>query len=281
MFRYQKILVPLDGSEFAEKAVAPAMIIAEAMGAHVFLVQVTTPLNMTVDPDIHFRLQAATKEQASAYLKQLHAQHALPAVPTSVTALSGPVADSIVTYAAEHDVDLLVISSHGRSGISRLVYGSVARQMLQEAPCTVIIIRAGAEVPLFVHKRFLVPLDGSQLAEQVLAQTAALARTVAGELFLLRVAKNGGQAEEDEARAYLEQVRVSLTDDNMAGDRVHSAVKSGPVAETILDFAGQNQIDLIAMSSHARSGVSRWVLGSVTERVLEGTDCAMLVARET
>jgi nucleotide-binding universal stress UspA family protein len=204
----------------------------------------------------------------------------------------GKAANSILDYVQENGIDLIVMASHGRSGISRWVYGSVADKVLHQAECSLAIIHPQVETELFTHKRILVPLDGSLQAERALGPALKLAHEVSAKLILLRVTEmppipkepvdgcpgveSVTQAAELEARIYLERTRQSLID---SGIQISIQVSTGSVAESIIDTADEPQVDLIVMSSHGRSGVDRWIFGSVAEKTLRSAHCATLVIR--
>ena len=143
-----------------------------------------------------------------------------------------------------------------------------------------------------MHKRILVPLDGSTLAERALPHALDIARYSDGALHLVRVAlaqiyvaSKGGadlyphevlQQDREEAETYLEAIRSEC---QVKGAAATAEVLAGAVAESIVDYARDNQIDLIVMSTHGRSGLSRWVYGSVAEKVLRGAHCPTLIVR--
>ena len=137
-----------------------------------------------------------------------------------------------------------------------------------------------------MFKKILVPLDGSALAEAIVPQVVELARVHGAELVILRVALAHAFPGADpteaqlqavrESEAYLEGVEKGLKD---RGFHVSSVVRYGHAAEEILDHAAFAGIDLIAMSTHGRTGVSRWVLGSVTEKVLRASSTPLLLVR--
>jgi nucleotide-binding universal stress UspA family protein len=145
MFQFKKILVPLDGSEFAEKALDPALALAEAMGAEVVLFRVAQPIPRTQAlaemPDVYNDVVAATRREAEDYLNDLREQLAYDRVSTEHRAAEEGVARQIVDYALTEDVDLVVISSHGRSGVDRWVHGSVAEKILNSSVCCTLVVR--------------------------------------------------------------------------------------------------------------------------------------------
>ncbi len=296
MFQCHRLLVPLDGSPLAERALAPAFAIAHALSpknrCQVHLLRVVPPLFLTVDPLLFAETLSLSEEEAQAYLATVATEWASQNVPISTAVTTGAVAESLISYAQQEDIQLIVMSSHGRSGISRWVYGSVAEKMLRQACCASLIVRPGEAPPPATFRNILVCLDGSPLAEQVLEPILALAGAMNAKVCLLRVVPPSHLAlethameqlldtvedlERDTADTYLHQLLVKLAAKDLA---VSKQTVIGPAAEVIIDTAVAQKVDLIAMSSHGRSGMSRWVYGSVTEKVLRGAPCATFVIR--
>lgn len=290
--RFKRILIPLDGSELAEAALAPALALAEALSADIVLLRVVIPLSIKLDPDLYQRVIDSGQKLAKVYLNSIQSRSLFSSTSLERETFVGKAAESIIDYAQENEIDLIVMSSHGRAGISRWVYGSVADKVLHQAACAIAIIHPQVETELFAHKRILVPLDGSMRAEQALEPALKLAQAVSAELVLLRVTimpqmpvelvvgwpgiEAVTNAAEQEARDYLQRVRESLTSGRI---QINTHISASPVAESIIDLADKLQVDLIVMSSHGRSGIGRWVFGSVTEKTLRGAHCATLVIR--
>jgi nucleotide-binding universal stress UspA family protein len=145
MFKFKRILVPLDGSEFAEAALDPALAIAQSMGAEVVLFRVAQPIPRTEKlaemPDVYNDVVAATYREAEEYLQNLQEKLASDQISIEFRPASGGIAGQILDYAAEHDIDLVVLSSHGRSGVDRWVHGSVAQKLLSNCSCSTLVVR--------------------------------------------------------------------------------------------------------------------------------------------
>ncbi|MFZ1399280.1 MAG: universal stress protein [Candidatus Promineifilaceae bacterium] len=293
---WQKILVPLDGSELAERPLPAALMIAEAVTGQIVLLTAVTaePFEEIVEPgpELRQRLVQAGQAEAKSYLKSVR-NRLMPTPATLKTELaSGPAAQAILDYAQSEDVDLIFMSSHGRSGVSRWAYGSVADKVLHHASCAVAIIRAQVKYESLAHKRILVPLDGSETAEAALIPALNLVKAIGGELLLLRVIDlpsipdirqlTGSSREQiiadEQHRAdnYLQSVKQSFS---QAQRPIATHVAVGPAAETIIAYADRQSVGLILISSHGRSGIGRWVFGRVTGKVLQAANCATLVIR--
>lgn len=289
------IVVPLDGSELAERALAPARALAQYSQAELLLVRAASrPLFVTADVGYGVlypepsRVEA--RQAAEQYLAGLKAAYAGDARTLPVEAGEGDVAGAIVDAARQAQARMIILSSHGYSGVKRWLLGSVAEKVLNAAPCPVWVVRA--PMPM---RHMLITLDGSRLAEEVLLPARAVARCLGAQVTLLRVVPEmSGAAVEalndcerglgrrfadetlEEAAAYLTQVADRCRADDW---EPHTAVRSGPAADTILEYAERNAVDLVAMTTHGRTGLRRWIYGSVTHKVLDQLPVSMLVAR--
>jgi len=287
---FKRILVPLDGSDMAERALAPALALAKAMSAKLFFVRVAIPLTLNLDPKLYQRMIEVRQVEAKRYLRSFQPSSSSTLVDIETQVLVGRAARSIINFAQEKGIDLIVMSSHGRSGVNRWIYGSVADKVLHNAPCAKVIIHPQVIIEPFSIKRILVPLDGSSLAELALEPARALAEAVSAELISLHVTSTPqidvqpvpgwpglnavAEAADQEADAYLQGVQAAMGDSPVS---IRSLCASGPAAERIIDIADSQQVDLIVMCSHGRSVIERRVFGSVAEKVLRGANCVTLV----
>ncbi len=307
MASFRSILVPLDGSELAEKALAPAKQIASAMAqrsgsgrrTRLILLRAVSPMVLlAADPYLYDEMARMSADEAQAYLGGVASDLSAADLAIETYVINGSPAEAIVQFAAENDVDLIVMSSHGRTGSSRWVYGSVAEKVMHHAPCATAIIRAHVDVAMFQNRNILVPLDGSELAERALEPALTLAEAVKSNVYMLRIVSGRealpesispageqieaalGKAdveERTEAEGYLQRVYTAHQNQHLFFD---VQVTSGDTAGAIINYAEQHKIDLIVMSSHGRSGMGRWLHGSVAEKVLRGADCATLIMRD-
>lgn len=291
-FKYHRILVPLDGSELAEMAMMPAVEIAGFMNAEVHCLQVVTGLVLNLDPTLNQRIIDARVQMAEFYLQSLRRRFAESELNIITSTTTGSAAKSIIDYAEKEDIDLIVMSSHGQSALSRWVYGNVAIKILRRAPCDTLMIRPLGITGSLPRKRIMVPLDGSPLSERALKPAVALASAWKLEIMLLRVSPPiftdqdpisshdfFDELEEklnEEAMAYLLDIQAIQTRESLA-IRVETA--SGPEAASIVDTANDNEVDLIVMSSHGQSGAGLWLMGSVSEKVLRKATCSTLIVR--
>jgi len=297
---FRRIIVPLDGSELSERALKPALAIAEQDGAEVTLLRapvVETVMIPTIElygnystRGLEFGLEKARAE-ARNYLEKIQAAHAKPNLTVKMLVLDGDPAEAILAAATERHADLIVMSTHGHSGVTRWALGSVTERVLSGAACPVLVIRSGEPV-----RKLLVTLDGSALAEQVLAPSIEIAAALGASVALLRVVKPipvrymeeldkserglGVRAQDeliDEAVNYLREIAKRSVRPRL---EVQTAVRTGEAPDTILHYAETQGVDVVAMATHGRSGVRRWLYGSVTEKVLRSSaGFAMLIVR--
>jgi nucleotide-binding universal stress UspA family protein len=206
---------------------------------------------------------------------------------------TGDPASVILDTALEKEIDLIVMTTHGRSGFSRWMLGSITTKVLREACCPVLAVRWSTPV-----SRVLIPLDGSDLAEQALEPGFEVARRLGAEVTLLTVHEGTGldpatikQLEQaEEGLGGLEQQLIFQGDeryleaiaDHYAADtgvQTHVSVAEGAPAQGILHFSEHWRADLIVMATHGRTGLRRWVYGSVTEKILQSASCALMIIR--
>jgi len=290
------ILVPLDGSSFSESALALAGGIAARAGSDLELVTVNAPV---AHPDISAGLvtdsEATRAGVAEAYLQdraeELRRRFAI-VVRTAV--LEGEAADAIIEHVCLDRPELIVMTTHGRSGPSRLLLGSVADRLLHEVHCPMLLVRAPLDTgELPAAPRVLVPLDGSSLAESVVDELARLLPPDLTTLHLLRVVApaealpvgapmplpamepNAMQARLTAASRYLETMSAKL---RAAGWRVEREVATewNPAAAALRSVA-TSRCDLIAMATRGLGGVQRMILGSVADKVLRRATTPVLV----
>ncbi|MFN2252693.1 MAG: universal stress protein [Candidatus Promineifilaceae bacterium] len=289
---FSRILVPLDGSALAESALSLAEQFIEGSEGRLILLRVVPYFTvLAADPLLYEEMNRLGEDEALAYLRSIRNDLPDPG-KADIVCQVGSAADSILQYSMENDVDLIVMSSHGRSGINRWVYGSVAERIMSQAPCPTLIINARQSSQEGAPSKILVPLDGSGLAEQALHPALDLAQLLDAELYLLSVTTSGElrieTASEAGAFADIENGEVVKAKDylqdlaeNLDYQKVNYDVEiaSGSVAEAIMDYAAENGMELIIMSSHGRTGLKRWVYGSVAEKVLRGACCATMIVR--
>jgi nucleotide-binding universal stress UspA family protein len=284
---FQSLLVPLDRSTFAEHALPPAASIARRAGARLELVQVHE-LYALADPAANWSPYSPTEDAEWREKERLYLTatanwvNAVARVEATTAVVSGEVAEAILAQSWAGQADLIVMATHGRGRVSRFFVGSVADEVLRGATASVLVVRGGdAQPSLFpepVLGNFLIPLDGSPLAEQILPAALDLARLMGARCTLLRVA-DGGEGTRAEAEGYLARVASRL---GAEGVEIRTRVLVAPSpAEVILDVARAQRHDLVALATHGRGGIRRLLFGSVADEVVRGLSVPVLVHRPT
>jgi nucleotide-binding universal stress UspA family protein len=295
---YSRMLIPLDGSTLAEQVLPYARFLAKALTIPVELLKVVDPdaLALLVNHEqgrYIDSLLADSRQNSGTYLEGIGRSFDGPHVQCLVE--SGKAEESIIEKAARDKNILIVMATHGRSGIERWRLGSVADKVLHASANHIFLIRAtdqGQTQGEATLKKVIVPLDGSPLAEKVLPHIVELAKRSRLEIIFLRAYALPPAVSPDEYGVYSEELFNQLE----AGAKDYLAEKTGEVrqrgvenaswvvelgygAEEIIGLARKTPDNFIAMSTHGRSGVTRWLLGSVTERVVRHSGDPVLIIR--
>jgi nucleotide-binding universal stress UspA family protein len=275
---FTKVMVPLDGSELAERALPCAERLAATSGAVVHLVRATEPVWATSWGPTPVYLPAGEYDEivkteakvVSAYLTAVSAPLVAEGVHVQMEHLVGSPASSLLDYERETGIDLVVMCSNGRSGLTRFALGSVAEHLLRHGKAPLVLVRAYGDPVRLDH--VVVPLDGSARAEVALDMIHSLAPSVVQDVLLVRVIGTPDQG--PEAERYLAGIASRLSRDGLT---CRSQVAQGDPATVILGAAGAD--NLVVMASHGRSVLTRWALGSVADRVARGGAAAVLLLR--
>lgn len=295
---YEKILVALDGSQLSEAILPYSRLLADKLKLAVELIHVIdadlpTPTS-AAGQERYQQLMAAENDKGLVYLEKIAASFST-GTKVHCSVKPGSPAEVIVGHAAPHRSTLIAMTTHGRSGINRWLIGSVADKVLHGAANPLLLVRAGETAAVqgtAAWQRIIVPLDGSPLAERVIPHAKALAQALGLEVVLMRVfgvptpvfAEDYGPyieelwtQLEDEAEKYLTEQKQRLLAQGLT--HVATVASAGFPAEKIIDAARQRKDALVAMSTHGRSGVNRFVMGSVTDRVVRHGGDPVLIIR--
>jgi nucleotide-binding universal stress UspA family protein len=316
----KRVLVPLDGSARAEQALPVAARLTGAVGGTVVLLRVVTIPNefvayVTLEPIATQSVINATLEEARTYLKSLAGSPSLQGVQTETEVILGQAAASILSVVDSHHIDLIVLCSHGYTGMKRWILGSVAEKVSQLAAVPVLVLREDGPVPVPPLPqeegplRVLVPLDGSVQAQAAIGPAAqiiaALSVPAQGALHLTRVVAlpDEDRLSQGEREAILQQAKQYLSS---LADQIREVLLASPIADLQLSVTWSVTVDsdiasgiirvaeqgedvegtgmvgksqVIAMATHGYSGLQRWLMGSTTQRVLHGTRLPLLIVR--
>jgi nucleotide-binding universal stress UspA family protein len=300
---FRQLLVPLDRSPLAEQALGRAAAIARAAHAQLDLVLVHEPIPFVGFRDAPWNADEWAGEQK--YLDRMVQEVVSGAtIPVSHQVMRGGVVEMICKRALELDADLIVMTTHGRTGVSRAWLGSVADGVIRQSGAPVLLFhpvetKADRSAARHLFKKVLVPLDGSAVAADALSSATALARCSDAKLVLLRVVKPiplvvvepglplmypAPIPDEAVTNRLVDEVKEQLADvaartaADTGVDIESDVVVDSSVAHAIITFACANDVDVIAMSTRGR-GASRLLIGSVADKVLRGSGLPVLLHR--
>jgi nucleotide-binding universal stress UspA family protein len=302
---YKKILVPLDGSDLAERVLPYVKaVVKDKEGVTVTFIYIIQPLDSPlVDRKYRTRIETEAKAAAEKYLENL-----IDGLDYKESAdcniLVGNAAEKIIDYAAEKKVSLIIMSTHGRSGLTRFRHGDVADKVMHSVKMPVWLIKSEHSIRTLVKEskklKVMITLDGSKLAEEAIKHASTLTTQMGKEnvdLHLFRVCELFPQDEKHHERtprnieeymseeqkrikevcsAYLGKIQNRLAKE---GFNVKSSTAEGIQAETIISEANNLHVDFIVMSTHGRTGFSHWAFGSIAEKVIRGAECPVFIVR--
>lgn len=288
------ILVPLDGSTLAEQVLPTVRQLAVVLDARVRLLRVIDMLDVartpTVDPAQAQVTQHILQEQAAAYLAAQVSAFRGTSIIVDYEVRVGSPAETIVAVATYETAMLIALATHGYSGLRRWALGSVSDKVAQIATMPVLLVRGAERSPLSERpiNRILVPLDGSETAQQALPLALNLAQHADAQVVMVTAVNPSvssfawSQQTYDETLHRLQATTTEMLDKLAASLRresvsIRTVVEVGYPPEVILHAATFHQTDLIVMASHGMSGARRWALGSVADKVLHATTTPLLL----
>ena len=309
---YARVLVPLDGSEISRQALPYAEMVAKSTGASVTLATVISPFPgelmresvgevsgsnapSTPRPEHWLEVRERIVSDAESALESVAAEMRARGIQVDTVVKQGDPADVLVEEADKLDGTIISMCTHGRSGVGRWVLGSVTDKIVRAEQHAILITRAHeSELPPTIN-RVVLPLDGSKLSEMALPHAVEMAKALGTGVTVLRAVSPSPYGEayaeytplpandqlnaemEVEARGY---VGAKVDEVKAAGvEDVNGEVAIGSPGTVVLDKAGESGDVLVAMATHGRSGVARWLLGSVTDRVVRHSSGPVLVIR--
>ncbi len=271
----ERILVGLDGSERAESILVRLAALLQRPGTELILARA-----VFVPPMASSRATAAAIEaeqrEAQRYIDQVVARLAEDRTPARVRGVvcDGYAADVLLETARREEATLIALTTHGRSGVARWVFGSVAEKVVRASDRPVLVLRSFPEAPVapLVVRRIIVPVDAGTVSLQIVPRVAEVARVFRASVLLVHVLEDPAAlaAPIPEIRRAYEELRRAEVD-------VEPAMRKGDAAEEIVAACREHEGDMIAMTTHGRTGPARWLLGSVTERVIRTAGVPTLI----
>jgi len=299
---FDPVMVPLDGSLLAECVLQHAVAIARAFDAKVILLRVLDKKQASEKAQLFDLVNwQINKTGAKLYLEKISTRLQKSGLRIETAVLEGLVAESITEYALKRGVKLIILSSHGRSGLSQWGISSVTQKIIFSAPTSVLIIRAHQPVTSELleqqYTRLMVPLDGSRRAEYVLPMVTLLARFHQSRISIVHVVKTPEMARQmplahedlelsnrivarnrEEAIRYLDQVRLQSP---LEGIEVQThLLTSDNAAAALHELVVKENIDMVALSAHGYSGYNQWPYGSMVNNFILYSKVPLLIVQD-
>jgi len=285
---WKKILVPLDGSDTAELALPYAQELAGAFNSELILLHVSEP---SEEKYLHMH---------QLYLEKIAVQTKKLIKRVSPVVISGKPVEEIVKYTERNDIRLIIMASHGRSGIIPWAAEGIAHKVIDATGVPLLLIKATKPWRKTKEKhlisRILLPLDGSEAGEAAITRVKELKSRLEAEVILLEVVPEGRHIRtiggldhilypeqeietfKAEAKEYLDKVYKRL---QRSKGELKVEIKSGDIAKEILNYAKKKKASLIAISSHGHSGMTKWVFGSTAQKIIQDSPIPVLVVKAT
>lgn len=268
-----RLLVPLDGTPFAEGALPYAEALARRTGAVVHLVRGSLVRHAPLEQTGEAQIVADERAYLVKVVERLGAQR----IAASVTLQHAAAAEAIVGQAQQWGADLIVMATHERGPVGRAIFGSVTAGVLETTTAPVLLVQPGDAPPFEGTQRVLLPLDGSPLAEAALPVAQRFAQILSAPITLVTALPRDEEGEHP-LRDHLREVTGHLEE---AGLTVQVEVREGDAAKVIRAAAEECGATLIAMATRAHTGIDRMILGSTADAVLRATEVPLVLVRPT
>jgi len=268
--KLKTLLVATDGSEFSKNVVQEALNLAKICSSKLIAISVVQT-NPEFEAGVPQVIEKAEKE-AIKHLESVKSQAAEEDVACeTIASLSDDPYPEIVDHASLNKVDMIIMGTHGRKGVKRLIMGSVAAKVIGHAHCNVLVLPLNAK---FECKNILIATDGSQYSTAAASEAIGMAKRCGSKLFVISVASSEVDmtSAEDNAKKVVDTAKKEVIE-------TASIITRGEPYEAIVETTKQKGADLIVMGSHGRTGLKRLFIGSVTERVIGHSEAAVLVVK--
>ena len=282
----RKILIPLDGSKTAETVLPYIRYLASQFDSKIEVLGVGIG-------NKNRRVNRLLNEYIDNTVSNLNAEK----IETEAVVIYGSAADKILNYSKQNDIDLIIMATHGRSGVKRWWMGSVAEKIISQSITPILLIPSKKKKVTQTKKitsidRILIPLDGSNIGQAALDHIELIARETGAAINLIQVISTSGSMEASllgnaNWDSFFKAMRKAASDylESLVGELKGHGISAkydiliGNPAAEIIEYAKKNKADLIAMSTHGRTGLARWVLGSTADKVLHGAGMPMWLVR--
>jgi len=302
---FDTILVPLDGSQLAECVLPHVVAIAHSFDAEITLLRMLEKNQAGTSAQLFDLLNwQINKTKASLYLEKIKVRFQESSIQARTAVMEGLVAEGITEYAQNQEMKLIILSSHGRNGLTQWGISSISQKIILSAQTSLLIVRAhqygvhsGELSETLVYQRILVPLDGSQRAENVLPIVTQLAQFHKSQIHLVQVIQTPEMARQmppapedidlsnrvvtrnrDEGERYLEQLKSRSYLEGIAV-QTH-LITSDNAAVALHQLGEQEHVDLVMLSAHGYSGNHQWPYGSIVNNFILYGKKSLLIAQD-
>lgn len=283
---FDNVLVPTDGSDCAQAAVGYAADLATRYDARVHALCVADSRTLENAPKYE-----RVKEEREALAERTCNDVSVSGVPVEQAVRTDVPHKAILRYASEEDIDLIVMGTHGRTGVERYLLGSVTEKVVRLSDAPVLTVKAEADGDVtYPYTDILVPTDGSEGAEVAVDPAVDIARTYDARLHALSVidtmamgvdVRSAGVLDvlEESAQSAVESIEERATQASVSA--VETAIEHGSPYRGIRSYIEDNDVDLVVMGTHGRCGIERYLLGSVTEKTVRTSPVPVMTVRQS
>lgn len=280
---FESVLIPTDGSERSERAARHALALAGAYDASVHVLSVVETSALEMEPPVDTtEAQTTLEKRAEASIESIERLVDDPTLDVVTSIREGNPTDVVLQYTAEFDIDLIAMGTHGRTGVSRFLLGSVTEEIVRDATTPVLVARVEDPVETD-YDRILVPTDDTPESRAATRYAIDIASRFDATVHAVsvadtRIVRSGPLVESlsDRCGGAVKRVSVQATQHDVP---VETAVLKGTPAVEILDYVADQLIDLVVIGRHTRSGLDRFVTRTTGERVLRNTDAPVMTVR--
>ncbi|WP_146417287.1 universal stress protein [Haloarcula hispanica] len=279
---FDRILVPTDGSPGSERAFEVAATLASTHDAAVHVLSVVDEHGPTDDWDYD------GDSPAEAFIESQADHVDTEGLSVTTAVREGVVHDAVLDYGDENDIDLIVMGTHGRTGVRRFLLGSVTEKVVRLADVPVLSVKADAEPGTVSFDDILLPTDGSSGAEAAIEPTGALASATDATVHLVSVVDTRSLGIDVGSSVIVDELESVATDavgdasDRLSGmgvETVETAITHGVPYRAILDAIEETDADLVVIGTHGRTGIDRYLLGSVAEKLVRTSPVPVMTVR--
>jgi len=269
--RLEKLLLPTDGSKFSEGAIREAINLAKNCSSKIFVLSVVemNPEFEALAPEIIEKMERETRQ----HLESVKSRALKEGVDCEIIVHEGEEPYRyIVDEAAKKQVEMIIMGRRGRTGLKRLMMGSVTARVIGHSPCKVLVIPETAKVS---YRNILIATDGSKYSDAAALEAISIAKRCGSDLIALSVATK----DKDLPSAKKSVEKISQIAEK-EGLKSKTMTPRGTPYNVIVETAEKKNADVIVVGSHGRTGLERLLMGSVTERVIGQANCAVLVVKK-